>query len=102
MTELSSSSPSIIKVAVLIAMPSPPSHGSSTTPLSASISSKSQPQPTTLHPLELPSSVPTPPTTLRFADDEELEQPLPHLEMGVTDVQLVIGRSGGVVKTCQL
>ena len=90
MTELSStSSPPTIRVAVLIAMPSPPSsHGSSTTPLSASISSKSQPQ---SHPLELPSSVPTP-TTLKFADDEEL--PLPLLEMGVADVQLVTGRSG--------
>jgi hypothetical protein len=83
MTELGSSSPSAIRVAVLVAMPSPSSSYGSSTPPSASISSKSQA--TTSHPLDLSS---LPPTTLR---DEE-EQPLPHLVMGVADV--VIGRSG--------
>ena len=81
MTELGSSSPSTIRVAVLVAMPSPSSHGSSTPP-SASISSRSQP--TTSHPLDSSS---LPPTTI---GDEE--QPLPHLVMGVADV--VVGRSG--------
>jgi hypothetical protein len=88
MTELSSnSSPPTIRVAVLIAMPSP-SHGSSSsaTPLSASISS-SKSQPTSSHPLDLSSSSPT---TLRFTNDEE-QVLLPHLEMGVADV--VVGRS---------
>jgi len=89
MTELSSNPPpSTIRVAVLIAMPSPSSHGSSSTPLSASLSS-SKSQPTTSYPLDniLSSS----PTTLRSTDDDE-EQPLPHLEMGVADV-VVVGRS---------
>jgi len=97
MTELSSkSSPTTIRVAVLIAMPSPPSsssHASSSTPpplLSASITSSSSKS----HPLE-PSS----PTTLvrvpiggdnNKNDDEES---LPHLEMGVADVVVVVGRS---------
>jgi len=81
MTELSSNSSSTLRVAVLIAMPSPSSHGSST-PLSSSLSSKSQPS--TSRPLDLSSISPT---TLR--DDEE--QPLPHIEIGVADV--VIGRS---------
>ena len=86
MTELSSNSPpTTIRVAVLIAMPSPSFHSSST-PLSASLSSSlsSKAQPTTSHPLH---SSPTP--TLRITDDEE--QSLPHLEMGVADI--AIGRS---------
>ena len=100
MTELSSNSPPpTIRVAVLIAMPSPPSssHGSSsTTPpplLSASItSSSSSSSKTPSHPLE-----PTSPTTLvrvpignNKNDDEES---LPHIEMGVADVVVVMGRS---------
>ena len=89
MTEPSSNSPPTLRVAVLIAMPSPSSssHGSSIiTPLSASLSSplSSQSQPTTSHLLQL-----SPSPTSRITDDEE--QPLPHLEMGVTNV--VIGRS---------
>jgi len=87
-----SKSRSTIRVAVLIAMPSPsPSSrwsSTSSTPLSSSLSSKSQP--TTSHPLELSS--PSPTTTLRIADNEE--QPLPHLEIGVADI--VIGRFGEV------
>ena len=98
MTELSSSDPHPkIRVAVLIAMPSPLStHGSSsstTTPPS----SKSQPTSNSeSHPLELSSS---PIISLKVADEEKLElkkeEPftLPHLEMGVADVQVVLGRS---------
>ena len=80
----------MIRVIVLIAMPSPtPSHVSTTIPLSTSASSslsskKSQPTTTS----ELSSS---PTTTLRFTDDED--QPLPHLEMGVADVVVVRSRT---------
>ena len=80
-TDFSSNAPPpTVRVAVLIAMPSPPpSHGSSTnsTPLSASLSCKTQP--TTSHSFELLS---TSPTTLR----NEEQQPLPHLEIGIVDV----------------
>ena len=82
MTELNSNTPPTIRVAVLIAMPSPSSHRSST-PLSASLSSNTQP--TTSHPFQLSSPSPT----LRLTDDDE--PPLPHIEMGVADV--VMGRS---------
>ena len=98
MTELSSSDPPPkIRVAVLIAMPSPLStHGSSsTTPPTALPSSKAQPITNSeLHPLGL-SSYPK----LKVADEEKLElkneEPLtiPHLEMGVADVQVVLSRS---------
>ena len=86
MTELGSNlPPRTIRVAVLIAMPSPSSsHGLSTPPpLSTSLSSKAQPN--LSHPLQISPSL----TTLRITDDEEL--PLPHLEMGVAEV--VLGRS---------
>jgi len=77
LTELSSNSPpTAVRVAVLIAMPSSSSHGST-----SSISSQAG---TTSHPHQLSSS-----PTIRDADDEE--HLLPHLEMGVADV--VIGRS---------
>lgn len=84
-TELNPNLPVSIRVAVLIAMPraSPSSHGSSSTPLSAS-----KAHPTTSHSLELSSPSLT---TLRMTDDEE-EQPLPLLVMGVADV--AISRSG--------
>lgn len=87
MTELRSSPPTTMRVAVLIAMPSPPpSHGSSTalsTSLSSSTSSSNY-KPMTSHPLQTP-----PPQTLRATDDEE--HPLPQLEMGV--VEVVVGPS---------
>ena len=86
LTELSSNSPPpTVRVAVLIAMPSPSSHGSFT-PLSASLSPSlsSETQPTTSHPLH---TQPSP--TSRVTDNEE--QLFPHLEMGVADV--VVGRS---------
>jgi hypothetical protein len=89
MTELGSNLPPKIRVAVLIAMPSPPSSheisSSSAKPLvSASpLSSKNKARPTTSHPLEYSP-------TLR--DVEEEEQPVPHLEMGVAEV-VVISRS---------
>lgn len=88
MTELSSNSPPIVRVSVLIAMPSPSSH-KSFSPLSASLSSSlsCKAQPTTSHPLESSSS--SSPTTTMVTDDEE--HPLPHLEMGVADV--IINRS---------
>ena len=77
----------MIRVVVLIAMPSPtPSHVS-TSALSSLSSKKSQPT-TTSHSPELSSS---PTTTLRFTDDED--QPLPHLEMGVADVVVVRSRT---------
>ena len=84
LTELSSNSPPTVRVAVLIAMPSLSSHGSSTTTasLSSSLSPKAQPT-TSHHPQSSPSS------TLKFSDDEEF--PLPHLEMGIAEV--TIGRS---------
>ena len=93
MTELVSTSPSTIRVAVLIAMPSPSSRGSlsSSTPRSASLSSNSRP--TTSHSLELssPTLSPSPsPTTLRIADSTMEEKRLPHLEMGVADVVRVV------------
>jgi len=68
MTELRSPSPSAVRVAVLIAMPSPPSFHGSSTARSSSFSSSNVP--TSSHPL----------------DDEE--QPLPQLEMGVVEIPL--------------
>ena len=88
LTELSSNSPASVRVAVLIAMPSPSYHGSSTstTPLSASFPSSlsSKVEPTASHPLQLS------PSRVRVTDDEE--HTLPHLEMGVAEV-VVGGRS---------
>ena len=87
MTELSSSDPPPkIRVAVLIAMPSPLStHGSSSSTTYTPPSSKSQPTSNSeSHPV---------------ADEEKLELKkeesltLPHLEMGVVDVQVVLSRS---------
>ena len=84
-----------IRVAVLVAMPSPtPSHRDvSTTPLSSSasssLSSKSQ---ATIS--ESPELLPSPTTTLRSTYDRDEEQSLPHLEMGVAD--FVVGRSTSI------
>ena len=81
-TELSPNSPTTVRVTVLIAMPSPSSHGpspSSSASLSSSLSS--QPQLATSHPLQL--SCPRPNATV--------DEPLPHLEMGVA--QVIIGPS---------
>ena len=78
-TELSSNSPTTVRVAVLIAMPSLSSHGSSTPPsTSYSSSPSSKPQLTTSDPLQSSCS-PRPNAT----NDE---QPLPLLEMGVAEV----------------
>ena len=88
LTELSPNSPASVRVAVLIAMPSPSYHGSSTstTPLSASFPSSLSPkvEPTTSHPLQLS------PSRVRVTVDDE-DHSLPHLEMGVAEV--VVGRS---------
>ena len=89
---MSFNSPPIIRVAVLVAMPSPSSraHGSSSRPLSTSLSPKAKAQPSTSHhALQLLSPSPT---TLKTADNEE--QPLPHLEIGVADVVCLLGHSG--------
>ena len=83
-----------IRVAVLVAMPSPtPSHRDvSTTPLSysasSSLSSNSSQATTSQSPELLPSTT----TTLRSTNDDE--QPLPHLEMGVAD--FLVGRSTSI------
>ena len=85
-----------IRVAVLVAMPSPtPSHRDvSTTPLSSSASSSlssNSSQATTSQSPEL-RLLPSPTTTLRSTNDDG--QPLPHLEMGVAD--FVVGRSTSI------
>ena len=93
MTELSSNSsllPPKIKVAVLIAMPSPSSGSHASAPSTRQPLSNFEPRSIISHSLGL-SSPSSSPTTLRFADDELEDQPLPHLEMGVADV--VIARS---------
>lgn len=81
MTELTSNSPSTVRVTVLIAMPSLPSHSSSTPPSSFS-SSLSQPK--TSHPLHSSGLQP---------NDTHDEQPLPYLEMGVAEVAISPGNS---------
>ena len=86
MSTVDPSSPTTMRVAVLIAMPSPlhSSHGSSSA-LSGSFSSLSSnsyvPQPTTSHPLQL-----SPSPTISAADAGE--HSLPHLEMGIAEVAI--------------
>lgn len=85
----SSTAPSMMRVAVLIAMPAPPSSSGS---LSASATSSSSLSPS---PSSLPNASPTHPlqpstrpvvTSLSSDDDEH---PLPHLEVGVAEVLMV-------------
>jgi hypothetical protein len=85
LTELSSNSPQTMRVAVMIAMPSPSSRESST-PLSASVSCSlsCKAQPTTSHALHL-----SPSPALNVSHDEK--QLFPTLEIGVADV--VVNRS---------
>lgn len=73
MTELRSSSPSAVRVTVLIAMPSPPSYHGSSTALSSFSSSLSN------------SNVPTSACPLRTDDEDQL---LPQLEMGIVEIPL--------------
>ncbi|KAF8872807.1 hypothetical protein CPB84DRAFT_1854299 [Gymnopilus junonius] len=78
MTELKG--PQVMRVAVFIAMPKPPS-GSPTGSLSASTTMV----PSDSHPLQPSASTSCHPS---HSDDDD-EQPLPHLEMGVADVLVV-------------
>ncbi|KAF9470276.1 hypothetical protein BDN70DRAFT_727849 [Pholiota conissans] len=83
-----STTPSVMRVAVLIAMPAPPSGGSlsaSSASLSASASSSSSPNASTplTHPLHAGGGSPA----SRAADEDE--HPLPYLEMGVAEVLMV-------------
>jgi len=83
-----SAAPSMMRVAVLIAMPTPPtsagSLSASATSSSLSQSSSSLPRASPAHPLQ-PSAKPV--VTPLLSDDDE--HPLPHLEVGVAEVLMV-------------
>jgi len=94
MTELKG--PKIMRVAVLIAMPSPPVGGLSNSTSSLSGSGLSGPSSSSSSPAPVkPDSLPTkshplqtPPKLSSSLDDDD-EHPLPHLEVGVADVLVV-------------